>query len=262
MEINNVPHGNVPKWVISYLGGVLIVFLALLVIQKVNDLRTTFRNQKPANTISVTGEGKVSAIPNLATVNIGVLSQGATAVEVKNQNNDKVNKVINFIKAQGIDAKDITTSQFNFYPMQSYTGGTPKITGYQGNQNVTVKVRGIDKSQDQLNKILDGSVNNGANQVDGANLSVEKPGDLQNQARKLAIEDAKKKAQELADAAGLNLGKVVSLSESGGYPGPIMYAPTAAMGQGGGAMDKSVAPDIQPGSQEISETMTVVFEIK
>lgn len=256
-------HHSVPRGMAMALGGLLIAFVALMVVQKSHEIQQSFANQKPVNTISVTGEGKVSAVPDLATVNIGVLSQGATAVDVKNQNNEKVNKVVAFIKAQGVDAKDITTTQFSFYPTQDYNNGTPKITGYQGNQSVTVKVRGVDKSQSVLEKILDGSVNNGANQINGVNLTVEKPTDLQNQARKLAIADAKVKARQLADEAGLKLGKVVSVSESsGGYPGPIPYAVNSAYGLGGGTMEKSIAPDIQTGSQEISETMTVVFELK
>lgn len=250
----------IPKWVVQGLGGLLIAFVALLIVQKVYDLQVTFKNQKPANTISVSGDGKVTAVPDLATVNIGVLSQGASAVEVKNQNNNKVNKVIVFIKAQGIDVKDISTSQFSFYPQQDYNNGSPKITGYQGNQSVTVKVRGVDKDQSVLEKILDGAVNNGANEIDGVNLSVENPDSLQQQARVLAIGKAKAKAQELAKEAGLTLGKVVSIAESNaGYPVPMPYA--YGMGGGGGA-EKSIAPNIQPGSQDITETMTVVFEVK
>jgi len=252
-----------PKWLVQGLGGLLVAFVALLVIQKGHDLQQTFANTKPANTISVSGEGRVAAIADLAMVNIGVLSQGTTAIDVKNQNNDKVNKVVAYIKAQGIDQKDINTSQFSFYPTQDYNNGTPRITGYQGNQSVTVKVHGVDKDQSVLEKILDGAVNNGANQIDGVSLTVEKPTDLQNQARKLAIADAKAKAQELAAEAGLNLGKVVSISESyGGYPGPLPYALNSAVGMGGGGDAKSIAPNIQNGSQEISETMTVVFEVK
>lgn len=250
-----------PKWLVGGLGGLLIAFVALLVIQKAHDLQVTFKNQKPANTISVSGEGKVTAVPDLATVNIGVLSQATTAVDVKNQNNDKVNKVVAFIKQQGVADKDITTSQFSLYPQQNYNNGAPTITGYQGNQTVTVKVHQADKNTDLLNKILDGAVNNGANQIDGVNLTVENPSDLQNQARKLAIDDAKKKAQELASEAGLSLGKVVSIAESNAnYPGPIMYGAPMAVGMGG--TGKSVAPDIQTGSQDITETMSVTYEVK
>lgn len=251
-----------PKWLVGGLGGLLIAFVALLVVQKAHDLQTTFKNQKPVNTISVSAEGKVTATPDLATVTIGVLSQGTTAVDVKNQNNDKVNKVVAFIKQQGIADKDITTSQFSFYPQQDYNNGSPRITGYQGNQSVTVKVHGVDKDQAVLEKILDGAVNNGANEINGVNLTMEKPEDLQQQARKLAIANAKIKAQELAQEAGLTLGKVVSIAEnSGGYPGPIPYA-MDSVGIGFGGTSKSIAPSFQTGSQEITESMTVVYEVK
>lgn len=261
-------HHNFPNWVVQGLGGLLILFVALLIVQKGYDLRTVIKNPKPANTISVSGEGKVTATPDLATVTIGVLSQGTTAVDVKNQNNDKVSKVIAYVKAQGIDAKDIATSEFSFYPQQNYNtvivpgkASVPTIVGYQGNQSITIKVHGVDKDQTVLEKILDGAVNNGANEINGVNLTIENPDLLQQQAQQKAIDNAKQKAAALAKTAGLSLGKVVSVSEAGA---PNTFAPTAyslnsAMG---GAEAKSVAPDVQTGSQEINETMTVVFEVK
>jgi uncharacterized protein YggE len=251
-----------PKWLVSGLGGLLIVFVAILVVQKSYDLNASFKNQRPANTISVSGMGKVSAVPDLATVSIGVQSQAASATDVKNQNNDKVNKVIAFIKSQGLDDKDIKTSDYSLQPQYQYsTNGKPSINSYTLNQSVVVKVHGVDKNTDTLNKIIDGAVNAGANQVYGSNLSVEDPSSLQEKAQESAIADAKQKAEKLAKAAGLTLGKVVSVSEAGAprYPGPIPYALDSFAGQGSA---KSVAPDIQTGSQEISETMTVIFEVK
>ena len=251
-----------PKWLVNGLGGLLVIFIALLIIQQSYNFRQIIKNQKPTNTISVSAEGKVTATPDLATVSIGVLSQGTTAVDVKNQNNDKVNKVIAYIKQQGIADKDITTSQFSFYPQQDYNNGTPKITGYQGNQSVTVKVHGVDKDQTVLGKILDGAVNNGANEINGVSLSVENPDVLQQQAQEVAIANAKVKAQALAKAAGLTLGKVVSVSETGSnYPVPMPYAMDSVSGFGGAAV-KSVAPNIQTGSQDITENMSVTFEVK
>lgn len=253
-----------PKWLVNILGGLLVIFVAFLIVQQGYNFSNIVKNQKPANTISVSADGKVTATPDLATVNIGVLSQGTTAVDVKNQNNDKVKKVTEFIKAQGISAADITTTQFSFYPQQDYNNGTPRITGYQGNQSINVKVHGIDKSQDILEKILDGSVNNGANQIQGVNFSFENPDSLQQQARKLAIDKAKVKAQDLAQEAGLSLGKVVSIAETNsGFPGPMPYALNSAPAMAGGMADvKSIAPNVEPGSQDISESMTVVFEVK
>jgi uncharacterized protein YggE len=261
--------GNIlPKWLVNSLGGLLVVFVAFLIVQQAYNFSNVIKNQKPANTISVSADGKVTATPDLATVTLGVLSQGKTAVDVKNQNNTKVSAITDFIKQQGIAASDITTSQFSFYPQQNYPivspggGSSPVITGYQGNQTVTVKVRGVDKSRDVLNKILDGAVNAGANEIDGISFSFNDPNALQQQARKLAIDNAKTKAQDLAKEAGLSLGKVVSISETNsGYPVP--YALSApAMAVGGGTMDKSVAPDVQNGSQDITESMSVVFEVK
>ena len=269
---NNESNGArniLPKWLVNGLGGLLIAFIALLVIQQIYNFNQVIKNQKPANTISVSADGKVTATPDLATVDVGVMTQAATATDAKNQNDAKVNKVIAFVKQQGIADADIKTQQLNLYPQQSYGGvmvpggvpTTPKITGYQANQTVEIKVRGVDKDQTALEKILDGAVNNGANEVDGVNFSFANPDALQQQAQETAIANAKVKAQALAKAAGLTLGKVVSVSETNSaFPGPVPYAVNSAMGLGGAA--KSVAPDIQPGSQDVSESMTVTFEVK
>ena len=215
-----------PKWLVGGLGGLLIALVALLVVQKAHDLQTAFANTKPANTISVSGDSGKSyrATPDLATVNIGVLSQGTTAVDVKNQNNDKVNKIVAFVKAQGVANGDITTSQLSFNPTQDYSNGTPKITGYQGQQSITGQSPRCRAGKDQtvLENILDGAVNNGANEIDGVSLSVENPDALQQQAQQMAIANAKTKAQALAQTAGLTLGKVVSVSENNvAVPGPL-----------------------------------------
>ncbi len=256
---------TLPKWLVVTLGALLVIFVAILIVQKGTDLNDKIKNRKPAQTMAVSADGKVQATPDLATVTIGVMSQGTTAKDVKDQNNTKVNKVIEFIKQQGIDAKDIKTSQYNFYPQQDWSNGTARIIGYQGNQTVTVKVHDIDKGQTKLEAILDGSVNNGANEIQNVSFSFNDPDNLKQQARKQAIANAKTKAQELASEAGLTLGKIVSVSESNtSFPGPVPYAMDYAAGRGGAAMNeaKSIAPDIQPGSQDITETMSVIFEVK
>ncbi len=249
-----------PKWLVNGLGGLLIIFVAFLIIQQIYTFNQTVKNQKPANTISVSADGKVTATPDLATVIIGVTSQGTTAIDVKNQNNAKINKIIAFIKLQGVGDGDITTSQFTFYPQQNWQNGQGTIVGYQSDQTVTAKVHGIDKSQDVLEKVLDGAVNNGANQIQGVSFTFENPEALQQQAQQLAIDNAKQKAQGLAKEAGLTLGRVVSISETNSQmPGPVPYA----LGMGGAqSAVKSIAPDIQNGTQDITESMTVTFEVK
>ena len=111
-----------PKWLVNGLGGLLVIFVAFLIIQQVYNFSTVIKNQKSANTISVSGEGKITATPDLATVDLGVMTTAATATDATNQNNQKVNQIIAFVKQQGIAAGDITTQQLNLYPQQSYGG--------------------------------------------------------------------------------------------------------------------------------------------
>ena len=235
-----------PKWLVNGLGGLLITFVALLVVGKAKDLNDVFGNKNPK------------------TVNLGVLTQGSSPAVVQEENSKKINKIIDYVKAQGISKDDISTSQFNIYPQYNYDNGRNEIIGYQLNQTITIKVRGVDKGTEQLGKILQGAVTQGANELNGVSLSFDDPDNLRQEARKLAIEKAKQKAQELADAAGITLGKVVSVSESGGggYPVPY-YSDAVGMGGGyGGAEVKSVSPNIEPGSQDVVANMTVVFEVK
>jgi uncharacterized protein len=265
METNNMEehHHLIPHWLTNTLGVLLIIFVAILIIQKGNDLKTTIKNQKPANTISVSAEGRLAATPDLATANFGVTSQGSSAKEVQSKNNDKINQIISYLKNQGVAKEDITTSQFYASPQYDYNNGRQDIIGYQTTQTVSVKIRGIDKSTDRLSAILGGITDNGANQFNGVSFSFDKPEDLQQQARKLAIDNAKKKAQDLAAQAGLSLGKVVSIAESGGgYPGPIPYATDSYGGNMAAPQMKAVAPTVEPGSQDITETMSVTFEVK
>ena len=193
-------------------------------------------------------------------VNLGVLTQSPTAKAAEDESSKKINQIVSFVKQQGVDAKDIATSQFSIYPTYDYRDGTNKITGYQASQTVTVKVRGVEKSTEKVGKILDGATANGANEIAGVQFTFDDADDLRQQARKQAIAKAKQKASELAAEAGLRLGKVVSISE-GSYaqPVPMMYDKIAAPdGRGGGGGSAAV----EQGSQDITQSITVTFEIK
>jgi len=240
----------------------LALFLLLTVIDKFHTVSKSFQNQTPQNTISMSAEGKVAAVPDLATISLGVLTHADTAKKAQSDNADKSNEIIEFVKSKGIDAKDITTTQLSVYPSYDYTSTPSKIKGYDANQTLTVKIHGIDKSTEKIGAIIDGATSAGANQVQGVNLSFDDPDNLRQDARKQAIDKAKQKAQELADQAGLKLGRIVSISEgSVGYPVPLPYAydSLGSKAMGGGV---SSAPAIEPGSQDITATITVVFEVK
>lgn len=250
-----------PKWLVQSLGGLLVVLVALLVVGKAYDLQQLLANKNPKNTISISAEGKVIAIPDLATVTLGVITTGASANEVQTESSKKINSIIDFVKKQGIEKDDISTSDFSIYPQQDFRDGKTVITGYQANQSISIKVKGVDKTTDKLSKILGGVTSTGANQVNGVSLGFDDPDNLKQQARKAAIEKAKQKAQDLAASAGLRLGKVVSVSESTYSGSPVPMYDSYGYG-GGGAEMKAVSPNIEPGNQDVTANMTVVFEVK
>ncbi len=250
---------TLPKWLVVSLGGLLIAFVALSVADKAKKISDDYGNKNPQNVMSVSAQGKVKAVPDMATVTLGVVSQGTTAGDVQSQNSQKINKIVDFVKQQGINKDDISTSQFNVYPRYDYAKGT-EITGYEARQTITIKVKGVDKSTDTLGKILAGAANNGANEVNGVNLGFEDADNLRQEARQQAIEKAKQKAEELAKTAGIRLGKVVSVSESSTGVGMPYYGD--GYGGGGMMMEKAASPNIEPGSQDVVAEMSVVFEVK
>lgn len=257
MEDNMANHKH---WIFQTLGILLGILLILLIVDKFHTVAQNLKSNVPKNTISMTAQGKVEAKPDLATVNVGVLTNAATAKAAQDENTKQANKIIDFVKKQGIDSKDIATSNFSVYPNYDYTSGRNEITGYQANQNLTIKIRGVDKSTDTLNKILGGAVDSGSNQIQGVSFGFDDPDNLRQEARKQAIEKAKQKAEELAQITGIRLGKIVSVSDnSNSFPYPMPYA-LEGKAAGGGAV--SVTPDVEPGSQDITADITLVFEIK
>ena len=251
------------KTILSILGILLIVFVALAIGERGYNLSKLVSGTKPDNVISVSGTGKVKAVPDVATVSLGVVAQGKDAKEAQNLASDRINKITSFVKGLGVAKEDITTSSANLNPRYDYQNGRNDIVGYDSNQTITVKVRGVDKSNETVGKILAGAVDNGANQVYGSQFTIDDPDSLKQEARKLAIEKAKVKARELAEAAGIKLGKVVSVQDGeGSYTvPPIAYATDKGYGIGGGGAE-AIAPSVEPGSQDISQTVTLVFEVK
>lgn len=248
---------NLKSWVWQTLGFLLIGFLALLVLDKVHTVVQDFRPTVPQNTIAMSAEGRVTAKPDLATINVGVQTNGDTAKAAQDANNKNISKVIDSIKKLGVTADDIQTSNLSVYPTYDYANGKNTINGYQANQTLTVKVRGVDRSTETLNKTLDAAVVSGSNQIQGVSFSVDDPDSFRQAARKQAIDKAKQKAQELADQTGLKLGRIVNISESSAnYPVPLPYAMD---GRGGGAAAPS---NIQTGTTDITAEITVTFELK
>lgn len=247
------------KKLLSLIGVLVSIFLLLAVVDKAGVLLKSWTSPKPSNTISMSAEGRVNAKPDLATVSVGVVSSAKTAKEAQDNSNKSINQISDAMKKLGIAEEDITTSNFSVYPNYVYEGGRSIIDGYQANQTLTAKVRGIDASTDTLNKVLDSAVALGSNQIQGVTFGFADADALKQQARTQALEKAKTKAQELASQAGLRLGRIVSISESGSsdYPVPYYDAARSEAGGMGGAV-----PSVETGSQDVTASMTVIFEVK
>lgn len=210
-----------------------------------------------ARTVTVSADGKAVVIPNLATVSFSVVSEGASATVLQEENTKKMNAAIAIVKSFKIDDKDIKTSVYNLSPRYSYEQktGRSRIDGYQITQTVAVKVRNLDNA----GKIVGALPTAGVNQISGPDFSVEDMDVFLHGAREEAFNKAYAKAKELASLAGAGVGRVVTFSESSGnnYPRPMYMK--AEMGMGG---DASSVPQLEAGSDEARVTVSVTYELR
>jgi uncharacterized protein len=206
--------------------------------------------------ITISGHGEVRAVPDMAVINMGVASSAETARAALDANTKAMTELMANLKAANIDDKDVTTSNFSVSPRLDYgqNGGLPpKLVGYDVTNTVTVIIHKIDS----LGALLDKAVSSGSNQINGIAFSVSKPDEVLDEARKLAVKDATHKAQIYAGAASINLGNIVSLSESSGLAEPpINYSRAKAM-----SADSAPVP-IAQGSQVISVDVNISWELK
>ncbi len=204
-------------------------------------------------TITVSAAGTVSAEPDQATISTGVTAEAKTARDAMSKNTEAMTKVIAELKTQGVEPKDIQTTQFNIEPVYVYPkeGQPPVVTGYRVNNMVSVRVRNLDK----IGGVLDQLVTAGANQMHGISFDVSKAETLKDEARKEAVGNALRRAKLLAAAGGAEVGEVLQISEEAAHfnPRPVVFAKRAAMAE---------AAPIERGSQELETRVTVTWKLK
>jgi hypothetical protein len=242
----------------KYLAGAVIVFfLALFAYIKLAGpipFSVTSVTTTKTDTFSVTGDGKVSVPPDIAIVSAGVQAQAASVKLVQDQLNKAINAVTASVKKTGVADKDIQTTGYDISPMYDYSGPSPRITGYQASTNLTIKVRAIDNA----NAVIDAATAAGANQIGGISFDVDDKTKAQDEARTIAVADAKNKAANAAKIAGFTLGRIINYSEDfGTAPRPIpMLAKTDSLPVSGGGTS------IQTGSNDITVQVNLSYEIR
>ncbi|WP_134682005.1 SIMPL domain-containing protein [Paracoccus ravus] len=203
--------------------------------------------------LTVSGEGRASAQPDLAQITLGVSTEAATAAEAMTGNSTSQQAVMDALKAAGIEDRDIQTSGLNLSPRMQYENGQPpKLTGYVAQNTVNVRVRDIAA----LGGVLDKLVATGANEISGISFAREDMAEAQDKARSEAVTDARRRAEVMAEAAGMKLGRLRSLSDS-----PAQEPPRPMMAMRAEAKAADGAVPIAAGELEVSAQVTAVFDL-
>ncbi|MBT5047724.1 MAG: SIMPL domain-containing protein [Rhodospirillaceae bacterium] len=206
----------------------------------------------PKRMVLVEGTGTVTTVPDIADIMTGVTNKAESARQALDANNAAMARLMKALAKADIDEKDIRTSGFTVSPRYEYIKSTRqrRITGYQATNQVTVTVRELKR----VGRVIDDVVTAGSNQVQGIQFRVSEPERLLDEARKKAFADAKRRAELYADAADIDLGKVIQIQErSARSPQPRMLAASA--------LKESRAVPVSPGSQRLSVNVSVKFEL-
>jgi uncharacterized protein YggE len=264
------------------MGGVLFIILSLYFITKIVTEIKSYNfigGAAPAsNTISFEGKGEISTKPDLATISFTIRESNKDLKTAQDKVTAKEAAVLAFLDNQKIEKKDIKTENYNSYPKYEYQNricpvmpmdsgsavsnsayycppGKNVLTGYEVSEYLTVKVRDITKAGDVLKGV--GVI--GVSEMSGPNFSTENEDKIKAQARKLAIDDAKAKAEALSHDLGVKLVRIVNFSESGNYP--MMYA-TSAMMDREKAGAASPSPVLPTGENKITSNVVITYEIR
>ena len=203
--------------------------------------------------LEISADGTSTRTPDLAMIQAGVVTQAATAGDAMRQNSTRMATVLAALKRAGVAERDIQTSSIALSPQYRYAQNEPPvITGYQASNQVTVRFRDIAKS----GAILDALVKEGANNISGPNLTIDKPEAALDEARTAAVGTARARAELYAKAAGLRVDRILSISESGAMPAPprpmmMMRAEAAAD-----------ATQVVAGESELRVSLSVRFLLK
>jgi len=206
--------------------------------------------------LDVSATGDVTRVPDIAIISAGVMTRSATATGALQDAAQRMQRVVAALKRAGIADRDIQTSNVNLNPEYRYQDNQPpQLTGYTASNQLTIRFHDIRNS----GKILDALVAEGANQINGPNLTVEHPEAALDEARAKAVANGRARAELYARALGLHVVRVVSVSESGGYAVPPAPPPPPMMMARG---ERDYSTNIQPGEQKLQVSVAMTFELQ
>jgi uncharacterized protein len=245
----------------------LAVFLFAESIKSLKEYRFVGGGIAPTNAITVSGEGELFQVPDTAEFTFTILEEAKTSAEVQKIATDKANEAIKALVDSGIEEKDIKTIGYNLYPKYEYKVNTVCITfpcernqeqvGFELSQSVSVKVQDLDKAGEMLELVT----SKGVSSVSGLTFTIADEDGIQAEVRKLAIDDARAKAEKLADDLGVTLVRIIGFSE-GGYE-PMMYERAVAMDATGfGGAEAKSAVSVPAGENRLVSNVSITYEIR
>ncbi len=248
--------------------GLIAVLTIMFAVRLISDVRGL--DDENYNTITISGEGEVFAVPDTAEISFSIRNESKTLSPAQKAVSEKIAQTLVLLKEQGIEEKDIKTQSYSSYPKYDYGNsevvcmaigcptprpGTPVIVGYEVSQMITVKVKDTEK----VSPVLEGLAKIGVSDMNGPNFTIGDEDALNVEARKLAIENAKQKAKILAKDLDVRLVEIVSFNEDGSTPYPMYYAKA---GMGGDAVAESSAPELPKGENKITSRVTITYKIR
>ena len=212
------------------------------------------------NSISVMGEGKVTAVPDIVRISSGVSELANTTKEAQKQANDKLNRIISILKDNDVPERNVQTSNLSFRPEYDWTNGARKELGQRVSQTLTIEIPGIDNKPERVTQILDSLGEIDGLELNSVNFDIEDKTTLFSSAREQAFEKALQKAKELAQFGDVTLGAPITISEGSIQYNPMPYRNVAmadmAVGMGGGG-----GSSVPSGELDVTAMVNVVFEI-
>ncbi len=248
--------------------GMLALFLFVGTVSELKSIQFIGSGVSATNTISVSGDGEVFAVPDTATFSVTVQEEAKDVKSAQEVATKKGNEIIAYLKKGGVEEKDIQTTDYSVYPQYDYTNGVctqggycppgkQVLRGFQVSQTLTVKVRDTKKAGD----LLSGVGSRGVSSVSGLSFEIDDQDALEAEARDKAIAKAKAKAEVLAESLGVRIVRIVGFSEGGGG-GLIYYAKAMSMDAGMGGAEIAPSPEIPTGQNKITSNVTVTYEIR
>jgi uncharacterized protein len=225
-----------------------LVFIAAIAVA--GALPAAAQSDKLPHLITVTGEGEVAVVPDLAIIGAGVTTTGKSAREASEANAKMMTAVMAALKNAGIAEQDMQTARLSLHPMRDSKTGEARTSGFRASNQVAVKIRDLGKTAE----VIDRLVAAGANDIGGIEFVVSSPSKPLDEARVAAIADARRKAEVYAKAANVLLGAAVSITEEGGaVPGPVMMRQ---------ARPEAASTPVSPGEQIQRISVSVSYELR